>query len=114
MFGEYVSAWLVYLLSAVGLLVVCWRICRGIPWVFLRRTLLVTAAVVLLTPAVGVNQYWAPAWVIGMLELLFTGLEETMPAFQILMVVWLVALLAYILLITTFFLLARNKGKASR
>jgi len=60
---EYTLAWVAYLLSAVGLIAVWWRITRGLPWKPLQQLLRVLVAAPLLIPApvASGSTDWAPA-----------------------------------------------------
>ena len=93
---DYTNGWLVYIAAAIGLLVVFWRITKGIPWSYVRHPLWITVTVFLLTPAVGHAHFLAPAWIIGILELLFTGMESFLPMVRLLLIVWLSALVLYV------------------
>ena len=61
--SEYVLAWLAYLLSAVGVLAVWWRVTRFIPWMPLKQLLRVLVAAPMLIPAPVAEGAleWAPA-----------------------------------------------------
>lgn len=63
----YVMAWLVYLLAATGIILVSWRITRGMTLRRTRRTIRALIAVVLLTPInIGQQSSWlAPAYLVG-------------------------------------------------
>lgn len=102
-FGEYTIAWFAYIVAIIGLLVVAYRLFRGIPWRYLRHFIVVTIAAILLTPAIGLEDYWAPAWIIGSLELLFGGLESALPAGRIILIVSFASLLLYTLIHLVFF-----------
>jgi len=64
---SYVLAWCVYLVSALGLVCVFWRISRGIKLRRTRRSLRALVAVIFFTPInIGVNGAWlAPAYLVG-------------------------------------------------
>jgi hypothetical protein len=109
-FQEYSSAWLVYGLVVIGLLAVTWRISKFIPWAYLRGVMITTVAVLFLTPALAESNYWAPAWIVAILELLFSDLESILPVLRILLIVWLAALISYTLIKILFF----RKPKAKR
>lgn len=104
--GEYTIAWLVYLAAVLGLLIVCWRLFRGIGWRYVRRVLWLTCAVLLLTPAIGAKDYWAPAWIMGSLEALFGGLDIAIPIATMMGTVLGVVLGLY----TVFSIIARIRG----
>jgi hypothetical protein len=97
-FQEYSTSWLVYGLAVIGLLAVTWRISRFVPWSYLRGVMLTTTAVLFLTPALAESHYWAPAWIVAVLELLFSDLDSILPVLRILLIVWLAALIAYTLI----------------
>ena len=61
--SEYVLAWLAYLLSAVGVLAVWWRVTRFIPWMPFKQLLRVLVAAPMLIPAPVAEGAleWAPA-----------------------------------------------------
>lgn len=92
---EYSLVWAIYYVAIVGLLMVTWRLFKGIPWRYLRRLLWITVLVLLATPAIGQSNYWAPAWIIGILELLFGGVESAEPAGRILLMMWVVCVTSY-------------------
>lgn len=120
-FGEYTIAWLAYLVSVIGLLVVAWRVFRGIPWCYVRRVLWLTVAVLLLTPAIGTElvatdsassqNYWAPAWLIGSLEALFGGVDTAIPVAQMVGIVLLVVLAVYTVFSVIMLLVRIRKGE---
>lgn len=110
-FEEYSTAWLIYFAAIIGLLVVTWRICRPIPWRYLRRVLLVTVAVLFLTPVLSESGYWAPAWIVASLELLFSGVEAVMPIVTIVVKVWGVTLVVYTILHLLFFRGKKEKAE---
>ena len=97
-FQEYGIGWLAYILSILGLLMVTWRLFRGVPWSYVRGLILVSVLVFLATPAIGDAEYWAPAWIIGALELLFGGVESAMPSILIIGKIWGVAALIFTVL----------------
>lgn len=94
-FQEYSSSWIVYGLAVIGLLVVTWRISKPIPFSYLRGVMITTVAVLFFTPTLTENNYWAPAWIVAFLELLFNGLDSILPVLRILLIVWLIALVTY-------------------
>lgn len=102
-FQEYGVAWLVYLLSVIGLLVVSWRLFRGVPSAYLRRVISLTVCVFFVTPVLDETTYWAPAWIVGFLEFLFAGLDGLVPILQILLIVWIVVIVLYTLIKLLFF-----------
>jgi hypothetical protein len=107
-FQEYASGWLIYLLSVMGLLIVTWRLFRAIPWVYPRSIIFLTVLVLLVTPILGDNGYWSPAWIVGSLEFLFGGLDSVLPVLRIMLIVWLSTILLYTVIKLLFF---RGKKK---
>lgn len=110
---EYSMGWLVYFLSVFGLLLVTWRLFRGVPWWYLRGLLFVTVATFLVTPAIGAADYWAPVWIIGALEFLFEGQESAMPSIMIVLKVWGVVVVAFTVL-SAISLLFRRESRPAR
>ena len=78
----YVIAWLVYLLSAVGLVIVFWRMTRNIKWRRTRRGLRAMAAAVLFTPVniVDEGMWLAPAYLVGFYDWILGNTEKAMQA----------------------------------
>ena len=111
-FQEYSTAWLVYGVAVIGLLVVTWRISLLVPWLYLRGVMISTAAVLFFTPALAENNYWAPAWIVAVLELLFSDVDSILPVLRILLIVWLVTLIVYTII--TLIFLRKSKGKKKR
>jgi len=64
---SYTIAWLVYLLSSIGLMVVFWRCTRGLTWRRTRRVMRIVVAVALLTPMniVADGLWLAPAFLVS-------------------------------------------------
>lgn len=90
----YTIAWLVYVVGALALLAVTWRITRSArrEW---RHLLLVTVAALLLTPGPIVVEdqlFLAPALFVMVLDALFDTLASASRSGLILLGVWLVAL----------------------
>lgn len=69
--SDYIMAWSIYLLAAVAVMAVFWRLTSG-AWVWLRDALRVVFAVVVLTPASvdGTQEHLAPAAIVVVYELL--------------------------------------------
>ena len=111
---EYSIAWLIYLVASLGLVVLAWRLFRIISWRYLRRVLVLTALVVFLTPAIGDNQYWAPAWIIASLQLLFEGVEGAEPAARILLLVWLFCFCVYSIISLWFLLTGKRSPETTQ
>ncbi len=64
---SYLVAWGIYLISALGLIVVFWRMTHSIPFRDVVKVLRLLVIVLLLTPVdVGIEQKWfAPAYLVG-------------------------------------------------
>lgn len=64
---SYIAAWLVYLLSALGLVLVFWRLTRNMRLRRTRRALRALVAVFLFTPILieQEHQWFAPAYLVG-------------------------------------------------
>lgn len=78
----YVSAWLIYLMSALGLVIVFWRMTRGLKWRRTRRSLRAIVAVVLFTPInIGPDGLWlAPAYLVGLYDWIQGDFEKAQQA----------------------------------
>jgi beta-lactamase regulating signal transducer with metallopeptidase domain len=116
-FQEYSSAWLVYFAAVAGLLIVTWRLFRGISWAYPRKLIFITVAVLLLTPVLDSANYWAPAWIVASLEFLFSSdLEKVMPILRIMLIIWCVAAISLTFIMLIFFRGKKNvsssKGSA--
>lgn len=70
--NDYLLAWTVYGIAAVGCLLVCFRVTRPL-WRWLREPLRLIVAVLLLTPTIvdPTRELFAPALAITALDLLF-------------------------------------------
>lgn len=71
-------AWMYYLLGALGLFIVWWRITQGIRWSTVRRVLRVLMLIALVCPfSIGEDfeQTMAPATLMMLLETVFGGAE---------------------------------------
>ncbi len=70
---DYVTTWIMYLIGAIGLLVVWWFITRKIRIKLLRDILRLSAATLLLVPfpVLHQEQFWAPALGMSLLEAVF-------------------------------------------
>lgn len=93
--NAYMWAWGAYVLGALGLLIVGWRITRGMhsEW---RQLLLVSAAALLLTPAALPDMeqtVLAPALFILVLQSLFESGSFALSALLLLLGVWVLGLL---------------------
>lgn len=91
---EYITGWCIYLVAVLGLLVLFWVITRDLPWHHLKQSLRLIVATVLLVPGIVENApgFLAPAWVKGILQLIFTGADGFIPIAQW-MSSWLIAVL---------------------
>lgn len=104
-------AWLVYLIGAVALVAVVWRLTRNArrDW---RHLSVVSVAALLLTPAQidSVNNYWAPALLTLILDMAFGSVtdESTGQSVLLLVIVWLLALMASLV----FLLMTRGRASA--
>lgn len=99
-FEEYIIAWSVYLVSVIVLLAVFWQLTKRIPWLYVKEPLRLLAASLLLVPALvdGTNTFWAPAWIKGLLHLIFSGPEGFWPIGKLLLIGVLATLIVYLLL----------------
>jgi hypothetical protein len=75
--GSYTVAWLIYLLSATGCLIIFWRMTRGLRLRRSRRLLRISVAVVLLTPTTisGAGSWLVPAFLVAGYELALGNLD---------------------------------------
>ncbi len=64
---SYLAAWGIYLLSALGMIIVFWRMTRSIPFKDTTKILRLVVVVLLLTPVdIGIDHKWfAPAYLVG-------------------------------------------------
>jgi hypothetical protein len=111
-FQEYSMAWLVYVLAIIGLLIVTWRLFRAVPSAYIRRMIIITVAVLFITPVISESSYWAPAWIVAALEFLFSGVDGMMGILNILLSVWCVAIVLYSAVHIAFF--RKNKAHAPK
>ena len=93
---EYITTWAVYLLAAVGLLVVWWRMTRIIPWQPLKQLLRVLVAAIVLMPGPVVygSADWAPALFVLLLDVTVVKDADTMRAVPFLLYGLILGLLA--------------------
>lgn len=98
---EHIIAWSIYMAVVIGLLGVFWHFTRAISWFYSKQCLRLGAATFLLMPTAASNTsvYWAPAWVVGFLELIFSGLDGFLPIGRLLLMGLLAALLVYLVLV---------------
>lgn len=76
---EYTFAWIAYLLSALGLMAVWWRMTRILPWKGLQQLLrlLVAAPLLIPAPVAEGSSEWAPALFVLLFDM--TLVEGTDP-----------------------------------
>ena len=100
-FEEYLWGWGIYLLSAIALLVVFWRLTKAIPWFYFKQCLRLISATLLLTPAIieDTTYFWSPAWVQGFLQLVFAGTEGFMPIGRHLLIAVCAVLIIYLVIL---------------
>ncbi len=112
---EYIIGWAVYLVAVIGLLAVFWRMTRSIPWLYFKQSLRLVVAALLLLPATieAMPTYWAPAWVKGLLHLIFSGVEGFWPVGRSLLIGVLFTLVVYlVLLIVTHFYQQKRQAES--
>jgi len=115
-FQEYISTWLFYVVCVVVLLAVFWRISKGIPWLHVKQCARLAVASLLLVPAIvdGTTLYWSPAWIKGVLTLIFSGQESFLPIGKILLIAVLASFVIYfLLLIALHFYKQQRQAKSS-
>ena len=80
--ASYVIAWVIYLISAVGLTCVFWRMTRSLVLRRTRRSLRALVAVILFTPInMGGNSVWlVPAYLVGAYDGLLGHTENALRA----------------------------------
>ncbi len=100
-FQEYLIGWGIYLFSVVGLLFVYWRMTRFIPWRYLRDCTRLLGAVFLLLPTVieESSNYWAPAWIKALLNIIFSEIDAVWPIARLFLIVLLASYLIYFVLL---------------
>ncbi|KZY62580.1 hypothetical protein A3742_16050 [Oleiphilus sp. HI0071] len=83
--SSYTIAWLIYLLSAVGAMIVFWRLTRNLKWRRTRRVLRIVVAVTLLTPMNIVSGgFWlAPAFLVAAYALAQSHMEIVQQALTV-------------------------------
>lgn len=82
---SYVLAWLIYLLSSIGAMIIFWRMTRGLRMRRTRRVLRIFVAVVLLTPMnIVANGFWlAPAFLVAAYALAQAHFETAQQAMTV-------------------------------
>lgn len=99
---DYLTYWAMYLIGALGLLVVWWFITKKIPNKLVKDGLRLSVAVLLLMPFPVLNheQFWAPAVGMTFLEIIF-GQNQSIGRTGIpLLIVWAFSLAFYLLVET--------------
>lgn len=83
--SSYTIAWLIYLLSAVGVMIVFWRLTRNLQWRRTRRVLRIVVAVTLLTPMniVSGGLWLAPAFLVAAYAMAQSHMETTQQALTV-------------------------------
>ncbi|MFT6388212.1 MAG: hypothetical protein ACJAUP_001589 [Cellvibrionaceae bacterium] len=96
-FQQYISAWLFYIVCVVFLLAVFWRISKNIPWLHVKQCARLAVASLFLVPAIveGTTIYWSPAWIKGLLTLIFSGQEGIFPMAKVLLTAVLASFIIY-------------------
>lgn len=76
----YLIAWVLYLLSALGLVIVFWRMTRRLTWRRTRRSLRAMTAVVLFTPMnIIEDEFWlAPAYLVGLYDIALGNFDKAL------------------------------------
>lgn len=80
--SSYLISWCIYLIAAVGLVCVFWRMTRNLKLRRTRRSLRALVAVVFFTPInIGVNSHWlAPAYLVGAYDWVLGRSEKALEA----------------------------------
>ncbi len=83
--SSYTVAWLIYLLSAVGMMIVFWRLTRNLKWRRTRRVLRIVVAVTLLTPMnILAGGLWlAPAFLVAAYAMAQSHMETAQQALAV-------------------------------
>lgn len=113
-FQEYISAWLIYMACSLGLLVVFWQMTKHIPWYYLKQSLRLIAASLLLTPNLIENStvFWSPAWLQSLLKLIFNGTDDIFSSIRILLISVLFTLLVFFVLSMIIILYKKQKSNS--
>ena len=92
---EYMIVWAVYFVAALGMCFVWWKITKPIPWQQLRQILRVIMVMLLFTPwsLEGQAQFWAPAYMVVVLDAVGGGIDAASRAGVPLLVAQLVGLI---------------------
>jgi membrane-associated HD superfamily phosphohydrolase len=83
--SSYTIAWLVYLLSSIGAMIVFWRLTRNLKWRRTKRVLRICVAVTLLTPMniVAGSLWLAPAFLVAAYALAQAHMETVNQALTV-------------------------------
>ena len=83
--SSYTLAWLVYLLSSIGVMIVFWRFTRNLKWRRTRRVLRICVAVTLLTPMniVAGSLWLAPAFLVAAYALAQSHMDTAQQALTV-------------------------------
>lgn len=110
--SEYTIAWVVYMLSAIGLIAVWWRITRPLPWKSLQQLLRVLVAAPLLMPAPVAqgSADWAPALFVLLFDM--TLVEGTNPQWALPFILYALILGLLVLVADGLFRNWQNKKRA--
>lgn len=116
MFGpqEHLIGWLIYFGTTMLILVVFWQLTRPIPWLYLKQGLRLVGTIFLLVP-IGVEDtsFYAPAWVVGFLQLIFSGVEGFMPIGHLLLTAVLIGLIVYVIASIAWFFYSAKRNKSA-
>jgi hypothetical protein len=105
-FEEYIIGWSVYLVAVMGILAVFWRMTRSIPWLHVKQCLRLIVATLFLVPTFVEPQaiqssfhYLSPAWIQGILQLIFSSIEKAIPIGRLLLMSLLGVFIIYLLIL---------------
>lgn len=95
---DYLFTWVLYLVGAVGLLIVWWFLTKRIRIKLLKDCLRLSAAVFLLVPFPVYNQpdFWAPALGMSLLEFIFGQSQGLGRAVIPIIIIWAFSLAFYL------------------
>jgi len=110
-FEEYLTGWLIYMGLIIGVLAIFWWLTRAIPWLHFKQVLRLIVSAILLAPVAvpETTSLWAPAWIVGALELIFGGVEGFMPIGIVLLTAVGFALAVYVPLAIAIAVIKRKK-----
>ena len=97
--NDYLFTWILYLVGAVGLLIVWWFLTKKIRFKLIKDCLRLSAAVFLLVPFPVYNQpeFWAPALGMSMLEFIFGQSQGLGRAIIPILIIWAFSLAFYLI-----------------